>query len=113
MSLLKFTTSEKPSLATLSKTTSPITPPLGLPWSSDGKESACSARDWGSILGLGRSPGEANGYPLQYSGQENSMDRGAWQATVHKVAESDMTERLSLQRALLRGARKTLVLDNL
>ena len=47
--------------------------------------------DLGSIPGLGRSPGERNGYPLQYSGLENSMD-----CVVHGVTESDMTERLSL-----------------
>ena len=50
-----------------------------------------SAKDVGSIPGLGRSPGEGNGNPLQYSYLENSMDRGAWWATVHMVAESDMT----------------------
>ena len=44
---------------------------------SDGKVSVCQAGDLGSIPGLGRSPGEGNGYPLQYSGLENSMDRGA------------------------------------
>ena len=44
--------------------------------------------DLGSIHGLGRSPGEGNGYLLQYTGLENSMDRGAWQATVHGVAKS-------------------------
>ena len=46
----------------------------------------------GSILGLGRSPGEGNGNPLQYSLLENSMDSEAWQATVHGVAELDVTE---------------------
>ena len=45
-------------------------------------------RDMGSLPGLGRSPGGRNGYPLQYSCLENSMDRGAWQATVHGVAKS-------------------------
>ena len=47
------------------------------PGGSDGKESACNVGDLGSIFGLGRSPGESNGYPLQYSCLENSMDRGA------------------------------------
>ena len=56
---------------------------------SDGKESACNEGDLDSILGLGRSPGEGNGNPLQYSCLENSMDRGALQATVHGFAESD------------------------
>ena len=59
---------------------------LGFPHSSVGKESACSAGDLGSIPGSGRSPGEGNGNPLQYSSLENPMDRGAWQATVHGVA---------------------------
>ena len=49
---------------------------LGLPGDSVGKESACNVEDLGSIPGLGRSPEERNGYPLQYSGLENSMDRG-------------------------------------
>ena len=55
---------------------------------SDGKESACNAGDTSSIPGLGRSPSEGNGYPLQYSCLANSMDRGAWRAIVHRVAKS-------------------------
>ena len=61
---------------------------MGFPGGSDGKESACNAGDLGSIPGLGRSPGEGNSYPLQCSGLENSMDRGAWQTIIHEVAES-------------------------
>jgi len=61
---------------------------LGFPGGSDGKESACNAGDLGLILGLGRSPEGGHGNPLQYSGLENSMDRGAWQAAVHGVAKS-------------------------
>ena len=60
----------------------------GFPGGSDGKESACHAGNPGSIPGLGRSPGEGNGYPLHHSRLENSMDRGVWQATVHGVAKS-------------------------
>ena len=55
---------------------------------SDRKESAYNAEDSGSIPGLGRSPGEGNGNPLRYSFLENSMDRGAWWATVHGAADS-------------------------
>ena len=55
----------------------------GFPSGSDGIESACNAGDLDLIPGLVRSPGEKNGYPLQYSCLENSMDRGAWRATVH------------------------------
>ena len=61
---------------------------MGFPAGKDGKESACSARDLGSIPELGRSSGEGNGNPLQYSYLENSMDRGAWQATVNRIAKS-------------------------
>ena len=56
--------------------------------SSAGKDSACKAGDPSSVPGLGRYPGEGNGYPLQYSGLDNSMDRGAWWATVHGVTKS-------------------------
>ena len=55
---------------------------------SDGKESACNAGDLGSIPESGRSTGEGNGYPLQYSCLGNPMDRGAWQAIVCGVAKS-------------------------
>ena len=55
------------------------------PCSSVSKEFACNVEDPGSIPGSGRSPGEGNGNPLQYSCLENPMDRGAWQATVHGV----------------------------
>ena len=61
---------------------------FGLPCGSGGKESACSVGYLGLISGLGSFPGEENGYPLQYSGLENSTDRGAWQAIVHEVAKS-------------------------
>ena len=58
-----------------------------------GKESTCNAGDVGSILVSGRSPGGGHGNPLQYSCLENLMDRGDWQATVHRVAkEWDTTE---------------------
>ena len=67
----------------------------GFPGGSDRKESACNAGDPGSIPGSGRFPGEGNGSPLQYSCLKNSMERGAWQTTVHGVAELDMTERLT------------------
>ena len=56
--------------------------------SSDGKESACNAGDLGSIPGSGRSPGEGNGNPLQYSCPENVMDRGNWWATIRGDAKS-------------------------
>ena len=56
--------------------------------SSDGKESTCSTGHLGFILGLGRSPGEGNGYPLQYPCLENPKDQGAWWATIHGVTKS-------------------------
>ena len=55
---------------------------------SDGKESAYNVRDLGLIHGLGQSPGEGHGNPLQYSCLKNLMVRGAWQATVPEVAKS-------------------------
>ena len=61
---------------------------MGFPSGSDGKESACNAGDPGLIPGSGLSPGEGNGSPLQCSCLKNSMDRGAWQASVHRVAKS-------------------------
>ena len=74
---------------------------LGFPCGSGGKESTCNAGDLGLISGLGRSPGEGNSFPLQYSALENSMDYHPW---VHK--ESDMTERpsLSLQVTLVKNS---------
>ena len=71
---LSFQVNEKYKLIVYSK--------LGFTGGSDCKESACNAGDPGLIPGWGRSPGEGNGNPLQYSCPENSMDREAWQATV-------------------------------
>ena len=64
---------------------------MGFSGGSGGKESACNVGYLGLIPGLGRSPGEGKGYPFQYSGLENSID-----CIVHRVAELDMTEQLSL-----------------
>ena len=61
---------------------------LSFPGGSDSKASAYSAGDLGSISGSGRSPGEGNGNPLQYSCLENPMDGGAWEAAVHGVPKS-------------------------
>ena len=58
-----------------------------LPGGSDSTESACNAGDWSLIPGSGRSPGEENGNPLQYSCLENPMDRRAWWAAVHEVTQ--------------------------
>ena len=64
---------------------------------SKDKESAYNAGDLGSIPGLGRSPGEGNGYPFQCSCPDKPMDREAWWATVYRVKKSqDMTEQLTL-----------------
>ena len=61
---------------------------MGFPVGSDGKEFTCNAGDLGSIPGSGRSPGVGNDNPLQYSCLENSMNKGARQATVHGVAKN-------------------------
>ena len=58
---------------------------MGFPHSSVGRASACNVGDLGSIPGWKISPGEGNGYPLQYSCLENPMERGAWQATAHGI----------------------------
>ena len=68
---------------------------------SEGKESACSAGELGSVPGSGRSPGEENCYSLQYSCLENSMNRGVWQASPWGCKESDMTEWLTLSLSVL------------
>ena len=61
---------------------------MSFPGGSDGKESACSVADPGSIPGLGLSPGEGTGNPLRYSCPENPTDRGAWPATVRGVTKN-------------------------
>ena len=69
---------------------------------SDSKASAYNVGDLGSIPGLGRSPGEGNGNPLQYSCLENPMDRGAWWTTVHGVAKSQtQLKQLSMHVCLI------------
>ena len=76
-----------------SKNSGPIYSPkelLDFAGGSDSKESACSAADLGSVPGLGRSSGEGNGYPLHYSCLKNSTNKGAWQATVHGVAKTEV-----------------------
>ena len=69
---------------------------MGIPGGSEGKESACNAGDLGSNPGLGRYPGGGRGDPFQHSFLENPHGQRAWRATVHRVAESDTTEQLSM-----------------
>ena len=76
----------------------------GFPCGSAAKKSACNAGDLGPIPGLGRSPGEGNDNPLQHSGLENSMDRGAWQATDHGATKERhywVTEHAQLAHTIL------------
>ena len=69
----------------------------GFPNGSDGKELTCNAGDMGSILWMGRPHGEGNGYPLHCSCLENPLDRGAWWATIQRIANSQRkTEQLSI-----------------
>ena len=89
---------------------------LGFPGGTDGKESIYNAGDLDLIPGLGRSSGEGNGSPLQYSCLENPMDGGAWQATVHAVGcnpwgrkEWDTTERLSTAQSQTNTTIKTIM----
>ena len=63
---------------------------MGFPDGSDSNECFCNVGELGLIPGLGRAPGEGNGYPLQYSCLENAMDRGVWKATVRGVAKSQI-----------------------
>ena len=76
------------SSVTLRQNNSQTSTTRGFPDGSDGKESACSVGDLGLIPGLGISSGEESGNPLQYSCLENSMDRGAWRATISGVTKS-------------------------
>ena len=78
---------------------------MGFPCGSADKESACNAGDLGSIPRLGRSSGEGNGYPLQYSGLENPINRGTWWATVHGVAKS-RTELNNFHKTICLGGAK-------
>ena len=75
---------------------SPVSHSFCDPGGSDARVSSRSAGDLGSAFGSGRPPGVGKGSPLQHSCLENPMDRGAWWATVLRVAESDVTERLTL-----------------
>ena len=83
-----FPTCLRPSLTLFSSEGQTPVPSSYFPGGSEGKASAYTVGDPGSIPGLGRSPGDGNGTPLQYSCLENPMDGGTWWATVHGVAKS-------------------------
>ena len=86
---------------------------LGFPGGSEVKASACNEEDPGFILGLGKSPGEGNGNPLQYSCLGNPMDEGAWWPTVHRIAKSwiRLSDFITLLRFLLH-LQNTMYLQN-
>ena len=65
---------------------------IGLLWWLSGRESSCNAGDAGSVPASGRSPGEGNGNPLQYSSLEIPIDRGAWQATIHGTVHTRLSD---------------------
>ena len=81
-------------------------PPVGFPDGSDGQESACNAGDPGSIPGSGRSPGEGNGNPLQYSRLENSMEKGTWRPTVRGITKSQTLSFREVSLGLRRYSKK-------
>ena len=75
----------------------------GFPGGSEVKASACNAGDLGSIPGSGRSPGEGNGNPLQYSCLENPMNKGAWWATVRELAKNLIPQQAQASLLFLEG----------
>ena len=86
---------------------------LGHPGSSDGQEFACNAGDTDSVPGLGRSLGEGNGYPLQYSCLGNPGGGGAWWTTVHGVTKEPRHNLVTMQRGQSRDRLKDAVLEDL
>ena len=85
---------------------------LSFPGGADGKEPACNAGDPDLIPESGRSLAEGNGYPLQYSCWNNSMDRWAWWATIHGITESDRTEQLTPSLFTLMSVNQRLCLES-